>query len=162
MLMVNRASGQALREIRTLFDFGTIGSRSDGELLAQVRSGPEEREAALGILIERHGPMVLGLCRRILGDQDAAEDAFQATFLVLVRKADSLRDCRVLTKWIYGVALRVARKERARAARRRLVERRAAEVRPARPGEDAERGELITVIDEEVSMLPERYRVPLV
>jgi RNA polymerase sigma factor (sigma-70 family) len=151
-----------MREIRTLFDFGTIGSRTDGELLAQVRSGPDEREPALRILIERHGPMVLGLCRRILGDEDAAEDAFQSTFLVLVRKAESLRGCQALTSWIYGVALRVARKERARAARRRVIERQAPDGRSDCPDEQVERAELKSVIDEEVGMLPERYRLPLV
>jgi RNA polymerase sigma factor (sigma-70 family) len=160
--MVIRPGGQAMREIRTLFDCGTIGSRSVGELLAQILSGPEGREPALRVLIERHGPMVLGLCRRILGDNGAAEDAFQATFLVLVRKAESLRGCQVLTTWIYGVALRVARKEKAREARRRVVERKAAVARSVDPSEDIERAELRSVIDEEVGQLPERYRMPLI
>ena len=66
------------------------------------------------------------MCRRILGDEHTAEDAFQATFLVLVKKAESLRDCKQLTNWLYGVALRVAKKERAKAVRRRVVERQAA------------------------------------
>jgi RNA polymerase sigma factor (sigma-70 family) len=97
----------------------------------------------------------------VLGDEHAAEDAFQATFLVLVKKAATLRDCTLLTNWLYGVALRVANKEKVRGARRRVVERQAAE-RTARPSGDLDQGELRSVIDEEIRRLPERYRLPLV
>jgi RNA polymerase sigma factor (sigma-70 family) len=129
--------------------------------MALFLSGREESEAAFRVLIHRHGPMVLGICRRVLGDEHAAEDAFQATFLVLVKKAGRLRDSDRLTNWLYGVAMRVASKEKARGVRRRVVERQVAE-QTARPGGDSDQGELRSVIDEEIRRLPERYRVPLV
>src|SRR5205085_9837424 len=93
--------------------------------------------------------------------EHAAEDAFQATFLVLVKKAGTLRDCNLLTNWLYGVALRVASKEKVRGARRRAVERQAAE-QTARPGGGPDQGELWSVIGEEVRRLPQRYRLALV
>jgi RNA polymerase sigma factor (sigma-70 family) len=138
-----------------------MGTWTDGQLMSQFATGQEGGEAAFRILIHRHGPMVLGVCRRVLGDEHAAEDAFQATFLVLVKKAGTLRDGDLLTNWLYGVALRVAQKEKARGARRRVVERRAAE-RAAGPAGDDDRLELRSVIDEEIRRLPERYRLPLV
>ena len=102
--MAVRLGGRAIREIRTLFDSGVIGSWSDKQLLAQFSTGGEGSEAALRVLINRHAPMVMGICRRVLGNEAAAEDAFQATFLVLVRKADSLGSYEMLANWIYGVA----------------------------------------------------------
>ena len=105
--------------------------------------------------------MVLGLCRRVLGDEHAAEDAFQATFLVLVKKAGGLRDYNLLSNWLYGVALRIANKEKAKGARRRIVERQATEKALEAVG-DVDQAELRSVIDEEIRRLPERYRVPLV
>ena len=90
-----------------------------------------------------------------------AEDAFQATFLVLVKKAGGLRDCNLLSNWLYGVALRIANKEKAKGARRRIVERQATE-RAVEAGGDVDQAELRSVIDEEIKRLPERYRVPLV
>ena len=152
----------AIREIRTLFDWGAIGSWTDKQLLAQLPTGGEGSEAALRVLIHRHAPMVMGVCRRVLGDEAAAEDAFQATFLVLVRKADSLQGCEVLTNWIYGVALRVAKKDKARTARRRVVERRAVDARSGWPSDGLEHAELRSVIDEELAMLPEHYRLPVI
>jgi RNA polymerase sigma factor (sigma-70 family) len=105
--------------------------------------------------------MVLGICRRVLRDEHAAEDAFQATFLVLVKKAGALRDRNLLTNWLYGVALRVASKERAKGARRRMVEREAA-AGATDALEHSDELELRSVIDEEIRRLPERYRLPLV
>src|SRR5262249_7206685 len=127
MVMAMRLSGAAIGEIHTLFRWGAMGTWTDGQLMTQFATGQEGGEAAFRILIHRHGPMVLGICRRVLGDEHAAEDAFQATFLVLVKKAGTLRDGDLLTNWLYGVALRVAQKEKARGARRRVVERQAAE-----------------------------------
>jgi len=160
--MAVRLGGRAFREIRTLFDWGAIGSWTDRQLLAQLSTGGEGREAALRVLIHRHAPMVMGVCRRVLGDEAAAEDAFQATFLVLVKKANSLHGYEMLTNWIYGVALRVAKKDRARTARRRVVERRAADARSGWPNNDLEHAELRSVIDEEVAALPERFRMPVI
>src|SRR3954471_24033995 len=82
---------------------------TDGELLAQFLSrGASEAEAAFEVLVRRHGPMILGVCRHVLNEPQDAEDAFQATFLVLVRKADSIRDREVLGRWLYEVAYRTA------------------------------------------------------
>ncbi len=155
-----RVSGAALGEIQKLFGWGAMGAWTDSQLIEGFLSGQEESEAAFRVLIHRHGPMVLGVCRRILGDEHAAEDAFQATFLVFVKKAGMLRDRGLLTNWLYGVALKVSHKERARGERRRVVERHAAEQAP-RLEDDPVSGELRWLIDEEIRRLPERYRVPL-
>ena len=159
--MAMRMSAAAIGEMQTLFRWGAMGTWTDGQLMTQFVQGQDGSEAAFRILIHRHGPMVLGVCRRVLGDAHAAEDAFQATFLVLVKKAATLRDGDLLTNWLYGVALRVANKEKARGARRRVVERQAAE-RTASPASDGDQVELRSVIDEEIRRLPERYRLPLV
>ena len=156
-----RVSVAAMEGIHALYQWGAMGSWTDSQLVAQFLTGQEGSEAAFRVLIHRHGPMVLGVCRRVLGDEHAAEDAFQTTFLVLVKKSSVLQDCCLLTNWLYGVALRVASKERVKGARRRNVERHA-----AGRATDADRGtgqiELRSVIDEEIRRLPERYRVPLV
>jgi RNA polymerase sigma factor (sigma-70 family) len=159
--MANRVSVAAMQGIYTLYQWGAMGSWTDEQLVAQFVAGHDAKEAAFRVLIHRHGPMVLGVCRRVLGDEHSAEDAFQATFLVLVKKARSLQDCKLLTNWLYGVALRVANKERVKGARRRFVETQAAG-RMTRPDGDADEAELRSVIDEEIHRLPERYRVPLV
>src|SRR5437016_4918034 len=90
---------------------------TDGELLARFAAVRDR--AALETLVRRHGPMVLGVCRRLLGPGPDADDAFQATFLVLVRKGATLRRPGLVANWLYGVALRVARKARALGRRRR-------------------------------------------
>jgi RNA polymerase sigma factor (sigma-70 family) len=158
--MSMRVSGSAMVAIRDLFDWGAMGAWSDSELIERFLAGQDESEAAFRVLIQRHGPMVLGVCRRILGDEHAAEDAFQATFLILVKKAEGLQDRGLLTNWLYGVALRVSQKERARGVRRRIVERQVAERAPRIAG-GSEPAELRLLIDQEIRRLPERYRVPL-
>src|SRR5262245_47890698 len=94
---------------------------SDGQLLDCFILHREE--AALETLVRRHGPMVLAVCRRILGDAHAAEDAFQATFLVLVRKATTIWPRNLVGNWLYGVAQRTALKARSLSARRRAWEK---------------------------------------
>jgi RNA polymerase sigma factor (sigma-70 family) len=134
---------------------------SDGQLLDCFVARREA--AAFAALVRRHGPMVLGVCRRVLGDWHAAEDAFQATFLVLVRKADSIRPRERVGPWLHGVALRAAAKARCRAARRRVVERRAAAARASEPpGDEALWRDLRPVLDAELQRLPEAYRAPVV
>src|SRR5262245_35343506 len=95
-----------LRHLRTLSELQATRDLSDGELLERFRVHREE--TAFALLVQRHGPMVLGVCRRLLGDAHAAEDAFQATFLILVRKAASIRKQGSVASWLYGVSRRVA------------------------------------------------------
>ncbi len=159
--MAIRLKGGVVQDIRTLFDWGAMGTWKDGQLVAQFLSGHDGSEAAFRTLIHRHGPMVMGICRRVLGDEHAAEDAFQATFLVLVQKAGQLRDSDLLTNWLYGVALRVSRREKARALRRRVGQL-ALTDDVTGPAGELDRFELRSVIDEEIHRLPARYRVPLV
>src|SRR3954469_13570478 len=110
-------------QLGVLLGMGAFGGLTDGQLLERfVRRHGEVAEAAFAALVERLGPMVLGVCRRMLHDPHDAEDAFQATFLVLVKKARSIRDPSLLANWLYGVALKVASRARARVARRRAVE----------------------------------------
>jgi RNA polymerase sigma factor (sigma-70 family) len=150
-----------MRGLQALYEWGAMGSWTDGQLIARFLGGDDTGEDAFRVLIHRHGPMVLGVCRRVLGDQHAAEDAFQLTFLIFVKKAGALRDRSLLTNWLYGVALRVAKKERSKGVRREFVERRAAEMGIGQQG-DPDEDELRSVIDEEIRRLPERYRLPLV
>jgi RNA polymerase sigma factor (sigma-70 family) len=118
-------------------------------------------EAAFEALVRRHGPMVLGVCRRLLKNEADAEDAFQATFLVLVRKAPSVTPRDLVGNWLYGVAYRTALKARAAAARRRAKEREVAAMpRPGSPDELWLR--LQALLDREVLGLPDKYRAPLV
>ncbi len=131
--------------------------QSDGQLLAQFLARRDE--AAFAALVRRHGPMVLGVCRRALGNAADAEDAFQATFLVLVRKAAALRLRTALGAWLHGVARRTALNARRVAARRRAKE--AAMARPEARPEEA-RDERLEWLDEELARLPEKYRLPLV
>src|SRR4051812_47938034 len=149
------------RDLQALFRDGSMGSCTDGQLMAQSLGEGDAREAAFRALVIRHGPMVLGVCRRILDDPHAAEDAFQATFLVLVKKARTLRNRDRVTSWLYGVAQRVARKARAESARRRVVESRLVPEVVHGDGDHAQ-AELRAVIDEEIGRLPEHYRLPLI
>ena len=107
-----------------------------------------------------HGPMVLGVCRRVLGDRHEAEDAFQAVFLVLARKAASIARRQQLANWLYGVACRTAWDARARATRRQARERKAHDMSPSElnPADELDLDELRSILDEELARLPETYR----
>jgi RNA polymerase sigma factor (sigma-70 family) len=132
----------------------------DAELLKKFAAGQDEE--AFESLVKRHGPMVQGVCRRILGDVHEAEDAFQAVFLVLVRKSGSIRKPELLANWLYGVACRIARKARIRAIRKENRERQAGKMPTQDHLLDLEWAELKAVLDDELSQMPERYRAPLV
>jgi RNA polymerase sigma factor (sigma-70 family) len=122
----------------------------------------ERDGAAFEALVQRYGAMVLGVCQRLLDNAHDAEDAFQATFLVLVRKAGSIARPELLGNWLYGVACRVAKKARSVAVRRRIHERQAAVMPSSEPSPDVSRGELRGLLDQELGQLPEKYRAPLV
>src|SRR5947209_5724145 len=111
--MVNGQVGQLARRPASA---GTLEEQSDTQLLKRFASHHDQ--GAFTALVRRHGPMVLAVCRRVLHDSHDADDAFQATFLVLVRKAGTLTRPELLANWLYGVAYRVAIKARANAARR--------------------------------------------
>jgi RNA polymerase sigma factor (sigma-70 family) len=133
---------------------------TDRQLLERFARNREED--AFATLADRHGPMVLAVCRRILGDAHAAEDAFQATFLVLARKAAAVRWQESVGGWLHEVALRVAQKARLAATRSHAFERQVADVSAVTSSTDVERRELHTVLDQELSRLPDKYRLPLV
>jgi RNA polymerase sigma factor (sigma-70 family) len=119
-------------------------------------------EAAFEALVRRHGPMVWGICRRVLGDRHDAEDAFQATFLVLIRKAAGIGKRELLANWLYGVAYRTALGARKTAARRKARERQASNLAHNPVTREDGIRELLPVLDEELSRLPDKYRVPIV
>jgi RNA polymerase sigma factor (sigma-70 family) len=158
---MSRASGQLLGRMVEILEHGAMGAWSDGQLLDWFATSGDAKEAALKVLIERHGPMVLGICRRALQDPHDVEDAFQSTFLVLVRKANGLRDRNLVGHWLYGVACRVAAKTRAE-GRRQTLPRLAAEPEAPELGTDSEQIDRLAALDEEIGRLPEKFRVPVV
>jgi RNA polymerase sigma factor (sigma-70 family) len=119
-------------------------------------------EAAFRAIVVRHGPMVLGVCRHVLNQLQDAEDAFQATFLVLARKGGSIRDRRVLARWLHEVACRIAMRSRTVGVRRRLHERQGGEMAATVTSENSGWSELKPIIHEEVNHLPEKYRLPVI
>jgi RNA polymerase sigma factor (sigma-70 family) len=133
---------------------------SDGDLLDAFAATRSEAEFAT--LLARHGPMVLGVCRRLLGNATDAEDAFQAVFLVLAQRAAALAGVRSVCGWLYGTAVRVAQKARVREARRQAREKRAFHMRQAEPPDEPDWDDLRTVLDEELDQLGARYRDPVV
>jgi RNA polymerase sigma factor (sigma-70 family) len=155
--MTGTQAGVILRHIRGLAGPADLPDRELLERFTAGREGP-----AFEAMVRRHGPMVLGVCRRVLGNLHDAEDAFQATFLVLARDANSICKRESLGSWLYGVAYRVAAKARGQAAQRRRHEGQVSAVPPTDPLAELTGRELITVLDEELHGLSERYRVPLV
>jgi membrane fusion protein (multidrug efflux system) len=158
-------SGDALLHLRTLFNVGAIGALSDRQLLERFATGRgEPRELAFAALVERHGPFVLRVCRSVLRDEHAAEDAFQATFLVLAHKAGSLWVQDSLAPWLHQAAYRAAVHDRSARSRRHAHERAAAALRSESPetphhGKD---DDVEKIIHEEIGRLPGRYRVAVV
>ena len=140
---------------------GTPGEGlSDGQLLQRFAAGREE--AAFAALLQRHGRLVWGVCRHLLRQEQDAEDAFQATFLVLARKAASIRKSESVASWLHGVAYRVSLKARARVAARRARALPAGREAPAGPPAEAALREVQAILDEEVSHLPSKLRAPFV
>jgi RNA polymerase sigma factor (sigma-70 family) len=143
------------------------GDPGDEVLLARFLEGePAGSEQAFRELMVRHGPMVMGVCRNVLHNDQDAEDAFQATFLALARKGDTIRDRRIMVGWLYEVAYRIAIRARASAVRRKEQERKSvtmslSSVQPDHEN-DAAWNELRPVLHDEVNRLPEKYRLPVI
>ncbi len=165
--MAMKSFATARRDLAILFDVGSVGRLSDAELVRRFAEGrgSAESEAAFAVIVARHGPMVLGVCRRALCDHHAAEDAFQATFLILARRAPSVRVDDSLGRWLYGVSVRVAKRARAVA----LTERaHVHELHGWDPPDESglsdpgQRDDLKAAIDEEIARLPQRYRSAVV
>lgn len=162
--MAARRSGGILHgQLNILSRLGVVGDLTDGQLLRRsLGAGEGGAQAAFTALVERHGPMVLQVCRQVLGDSHDAEDAFQAAFLVLLRKAGSVRNADSVASWLHGVAYRVSRRARIAAIRRKAHEQRGAEMKALREGRESHRPESWPELHEEIARLPARYREPMV
>jgi len=156
-------TGDLLHNLDLLARAGPVAGLTDAQLLERYtgRRG-ESAEIAFAAIVARHGPMVLGVCRHFLGDANDAHDAFQATFLVLVRRARSVRFDDSLGPWLYGVSCRVAARARSDSARRRAREAGGVDTLAAPPDRDADRNDVQAVLHAELNRLPEKYRVPVV
>jgi RNA polymerase sigma factor (sigma-70 family) len=149
-----------LRRLRQAIGVPAGGETTDSHLLAQfVR---DRNEQAFAALLERRGPMVLAVCRQVLGDSHDAEDAFQATFLVLAQKAASVRQGESLAGWLHRVAYHTALRARARAAQRKDHERQARNMAQPDSLSELAFGELRPVLHEEVNRLPGKFRHPVI
>lgn len=155
--MAHAAFGSLLRYLHRLHD--RTDEATDGELLRRYLGG---EKTAFDALLRRHAPMVWGVCRRLLDNEQDAEDAFQAVFLVLLRKAEALRAPQSLAAFLHGVAARVAQKARVTSQRRQHHEARAQTPESSDPFAAVEQRELRALLDEELTRLPEKYRLPLV
>ena len=150
--MQRGSARSAIRQIRTLYTLGTLGGLSDAQLLDLFVTGEgDAAEDAFAALVDRHGPMVLGVCHRVLMSSHDAEDAFQAAFLILARRAASIGRRDKLAGWLHGVAVRTASETRRRAARERTRERRLmavsnVETEPAEGPDD-----FLPLLDEELN-----------
>jgi RNA polymerase sigma factor (sigma-70 family) len=159
--MTSGQLSQVLRQLCRLVGARSVEELSDRQLLEAFAQHGDP--AAFEVLVTRHGPMVLGVCRRVLHDDNDADDAFQATFMVLAKKAGSIRRQEAVGSWLCGTAYRLALKARANAGRRREQERQAGEMsQTAVEQSDNLWKELRPILDEELNRLPAKYRVPLV
>jgi RNA polymerase sigma factor (sigma-70 family) len=161
--MAPERHGSVVRPLQMLFADGTACGLTDAELLERfATSNTECSEFAFAALVERHLPMVLRVCGAILRDAHASEDASQAVFLVLARRARSLHPGTTLAPWLQQVAWRTASSLRGRAAHRRRHEHLAAVEAPLAERNDDWEPDLGEVLHEELTRLPARYRVPVV
>src|SRR5690348_7166938 len=158
--MAARRPGRILEHVRRAALAPDGAGLTDGKLLDGYVARRDE--AAFAALVRRHGPMVLGVCRRVLGSPHDAEDAFQATFLVLVRRAASVVPRELVGNWLYGVAYRTALEARRTAARRQAREKQVNDM--PQPAAESEQlwHDLQPLLDEELARLPDRYRSAVV
>jgi RNA polymerase sigma factor (sigma-70 family) len=173
--MTQAASRSVVRQIESVFDGGSVAGLSDRQLIDRFNARRDAAgEAAFAAIVRRHGPMVLEVCQQLLGDLHHAEDAFQAVFFVLARKTGKIRDPDLLSTWLYGVALRTARKSRSRLARLRQHEGSDSMEYPS-PGssvpvestlqsaeESAIGREQAEALHDEIDRLPKSFRLPVV
>jgi RNA polymerase sigma factor (sigma-70 family) len=149
-----------MRHVRRVAAREAGAQASDAALLARFATSRDEE--AFAALLCRHGPMVRGVCRRLLPNPSDADDVFQATFLVLVQRPGGVRRRGSVGSWLHGVAVRLALRARRAAARRRRYETKSSPGRCASPYAEAESRDLQTILDAELRRLPEGYRAPLV
>jgi RNA polymerase sigma factor (sigma-70 family) len=164
--MAFTATGSVFRQIESLFEGSSVAGLTDRQLLERfiARRDPAG-EAAFAALVTRHGPMVLDLCLSILGDLHHAEDAFQAVFLVLARRAGSIRDPDLLGNWLYGVAIRTARCAKHQIDRQRQNEEQSAMSRLGSGSSTAVESlarEDMEALHDEIARLPGTFRLPVV
>ena len=166
--MAYAATGSVIRQIGALFDGSFVAGLGDRQLLERFIARPDAAgEAAFAALVARHGPMVLHVCRQILGDLHHAEDTFQAVFLVLARRARSIRDPDLLGNWLYGVAIRTARCAKLRIHRQRKNEEEGAMRRPGSGSNTVSEQPALALEDvealhDEIARLPGSFRLPVV
>ncbi len=157
---MNRTTTKVVQQLRRTALLRDGAGLTDGQLLDCFLT--QQDDAAFAALVRRHGPLVWGVCRRVLHNHHDAEDAFQATFLVLVRKARSVEPKEMVANWLHGVAYRTALKARSVAARTRERERQVMRMpEPAVEEQDVWR-DLQPLLDQELGRLPVKYRVPIV
>src|SRR6266404_1516817 len=149
-----------VRHIRKIVDVQALVEATDEQLVERFARGHEE--LAFATLLRRHGPMVLGVSQGILRQREDAEDVFQATFLLLARKAGSIRKRQSVASWLHGVAYRLAVRVKAQRAFRKARERKASAMRRTGPSVEEAWQELRPVLDEEMEKLQEKYRTALV
>jgi RNA polymerase sigma factor (sigma-70 family) len=149
-----------LRHLRSLRDTQALSEAPDAQLLECFVRGHDE--APFAALVRRHGPMVWSVSRRVLPHEHDAEDVFQATFLLLARKAGSIRKTGSVGSWLHGVAHRLALKVRLQQARQQAREKRAADMRQTRPNGESSASEVQAALDAALGELPEKYRAALV
>ncbi|APW61915.1 sigma-70 family RNA polymerase sigma factor [Paludisphaera borealis] len=153
-------NGLIVRDFQSLFSSGALGGLSDGQLVERYVARREE--AVFEAIVERHGAMVWGVCRRVLRDHHDAEDAFQATFLVLARKASSIMPREMVGNWLHGVAYQTAARARGATFKRRGRERQVPEMPEIEADPREAWDDLLPLLDQELSRLPEKYRIPIV
>ncbi len=160
--MASGQLGAAIRQVGRLFGTGSVSGYTEAQLLARFVQTKDE--AAFEAIVHRFGPMVMGVCRQSLSDSHSVDDAFQSTFLVLVRRAHTIRDTALLGNWLYGVAVKVAKRARADSRKRREREKWgiAAMTDPGGDVHEKVDADLGPLLHEELSRLPQKYRQPMV
>src|SRR5437870_1758340 len=159
MPATNKSLGNMVRQLRKWAGARDANTLADQDLLCRYITAKDE--TAFSCLVKRHGPMVLGMCRKMLRQEQDAEDAFQATFLVLAKKATAIRKQESVGSWLYSVAFRVASKLRAVQARRKARETPLGDDAPARDCEDVSWREVQLSVYAELNRLSDKYRAPL-